>query len=68
MFATKIRLLKVDRVQYEALRIVTGALRPIPLLSLLVECNELLLSHRRSYHISKFILKQCIFINLKILE
>lgn len=55
--ATNTRLQKLDRLQFKAMRLVTGAYRSTPTNALLVECNELPLSTRRTLLSQKFIIK-----------
>ena len=55
--ATKTRLLKIDRLQYKAVRIITGALSSTPTNALLAETGELPLSLRRLHLAEKFIIK-----------
>lgn len=55
--ATKTRLQKLDRLQFKALRLITGAFRSTPTKALLAECNEFPLSMRRSYLAQKFLMK-----------
>ena len=61
--ATKTRLSKIDKLQYKALRIVTGACKSTPVQALLVECGEFPLELRRSYLSKKFIIKNRYFNN-----
>nr|CAH7733494.1 unnamed protein product [Callosobruchus chinensis] len=60
--STKTWLLKVDRIQFKALRPVLGALRSTPTAALLAECNEPPLHLRRIFLVEKFIVK-CKFNN-----
>ncbi|XP_018570191.2 uncharacterized protein LOC108910148 [Anoplophora glabripennis] len=50
-------LAKLDKMQYQALRIVTGCMRSTPTNVLLAECAEMALEYRRKWLASKFVLK-----------
>lgn len=54
--ATNSRLVKIDRIQYKAKRLVKGAYRSTPTTSLLTECNETPLNNRREILASKYLL------------
>nr|CAI5855984.1 unnamed protein product [Callosobruchus analis] len=60
--ATQSRLLKIDRIQFKALRLALGALRSTPTQALLAECNEPPLYLRRLFLAEKYIIK-CKFNN-----
>ena len=60
-FATKTNLIKVDRIQYKALRICLGAMRSTPTEALLVEALEPPLTLRREVLCTKFLAKHRFF-------
>ena len=55
--ATNTRLTKIDRLQYKALRVITGAFRSTPTQALLAETGEWPLNLRRLYLAKKFLIK-----------
>nr|CAI5839845.1 unnamed protein product [Callosobruchus analis] len=55
--ASNTRLKKIERVQYKALRLVTGAMKPTLVQALLAECNEPPLFLRRRYLAQKAVCK-----------
>lgn len=64
--ATNSRLVKLDRIQYKALRLVLGAFKSTPTCALLAECNEPPLHLRRRYLAHKFVLKNLSISNNKL--
>lgn len=57
-FTSKYNCLKLDRVQYQALRVVLGCMRSTPTNALLAEAGELPLNLRRIYLCTKFAFKK----------
>ncbi|KAK9720452.1 hypothetical protein QE152_g22042 [Popillia japonica] len=55
--ASRCHLVKIDRIQYKALRQSCGTMRSTPCLPLLAECSEHPLNIRREFLAKKFILK-----------
>ncbi|KAK9738457.1 hypothetical protein QE152_g9809 [Popillia japonica] len=55
--ASRCHLVKMDRIQYKALRQSCGAMRSTPCLPLLAECSEPPLNIRREFLAKKIILK-----------
>ena len=60
LYTSKVNLNKLDRVQFQALRLVTGCMRSTPTNALLSESAEMPLHLRRNVLCGKFILKKIV--------